>query len=93
MKDIIINLQKIRYVENSVNFILINFISSKNVEEERVMPSRSDNIEFLPYDNSNEVVDEIFESHYSRYQNGLETSIRRSNFIFTSVQLLYGGLL
>ena len=50
---------------------------------------KSDNIESMAYDNTNEVVDELFESLLSRYQIGLETSMRRSDFIFDSVQLLY----
>ena len=53
------------------------------------MLSKSDNIEFMSYDNANEVVNELFESLLLRYQIGLETSMRGSNFIFDSVQLLY----
>ena len=53
------------------------------------MHSKSDNIEFLSYDNANEVVNELFESLLSRYQIRLEKSMRRSNLIFDSVQLLY----
>ena len=46
------------------------------------MHSKSNNIEFLPYDNANEVVDELFESLLLRCQIGLEPSMRKSNFIF-----------
>ena len=53
------------------------------------MHSKSDNIEFMPSDNANEVVDKLSESFLSRYQIGLEISIRRSNFVFGSVQLLH----
>ena len=53
------------------------------------MLSKSDNIEFMSYDHANEVVNELFESLLLRYQIGLETSMRGSNFIFDSVQLLY----
>ena len=42
--------------------IAINFICSKDVEEEHVMRSRSDNIKLTSYSNANEVVDEFFES-------------------------------
>ena len=35
------------------------------------------------------VVDEFFESLRSRYQGNLETSMRGSDFIFDSVQLMY----
>ena len=40
--------------------IAINFISSKDIDEECVMDSKSDNTEFMPYGNANEVVDELF---------------------------------
>ena len=40
--------------------ISINFIFSKDGEEERVMHSKSNNIEFMLYDNANKVVDELF---------------------------------
>ena len=69
--------------------IAINFIFSKDVDEEHAMHSKSNNIEVTPYDNANEMVDELFESLLLRYHIGLETSIRGSNFIFDSVQLLH----
>ena len=40
-------------------------------------------------DNANDVVDELFKSPISRNQIGLETSMRGSDFILNSVQLLY----
>ena len=67
----------------------MNFISSKDVDEEIAMQSKSDNKEFMIYDNANNVVDEIFESLLSRYQSDLETSTTGSDFIFDSFQLLY----
>ena len=69
--------------------IAINVISSKYVEEEHVMPSKSDNIKFLSHKNANEVVDELLEPLPSRYRSNLDTSMRGSDFIFNSVQLLY----
>ena len=53
------------------------------------MHSKSDNIEFMSYDNANKLVNELFKSLPSRYQIGSETSMRGSDFIFDSVQLLY----
>ena len=53
------------------------------------MHSRSDNIKFTSYIDANEVVDELFESLCLRYQEHLGTSIRGSDFIFDSVQLMY----
>ena len=69
--------------------IAINFTSSKDAEEEHVMNSRSNNIKFTSYNDAYEVVDELFESLHSRYQGNLETSLRGSNFIFDSIQLMY----
>ena len=73
-------------MESSVNN---NFISSTDADEERVMYSNSNNTEFLTYGNANYIVDKLFESLSLRYQIGLERSMRESNFIFDSIQLLY----
>ena len=45
------------------------------------MQVKNGNIEFMSYDNVNEVVDELFESLILRYHIGLETSMRGSDFI------------
>ena len=52
------------------------------------MHSKSKNIEFMPYDNANEVVNDLLESLLSRYQIGLETSMRGRDFTSDSVQML-----
>ena len=44
--------------------------------------SASDNIKFTTYNDVNEVINELFESLRSKYQNNLETSMRGSDFIF-----------
>ena len=46
------------------------------------MYSAGDNIKFTTYNDVNEVVNELFESLRSKYQNNLETSMRGSDFIF-----------
>ena len=61
MRDIILNLQKSDTLKIQLTNAIIS-ISSKNVDEERVMHSKSNNTEFASYDNVNEVVDERFES-------------------------------
>ena len=53
------------------------------------MHSNSDNIKFTHYDDANEVVNELCKSLRSKYQENLETSMKGSNFIFDSVQLMY----
>ena len=69
--------------------IVINFISLKYAEEERVIHSTSDNIKFIPYSDANEVIDELFNLLCSKYQVNSETSLRGSNFSFELVQLMY----
>ena len=55
--------------------VAINFISSKDNDEEHVTHSKSDNIEILINDKSDEVIEKLFESFLNRYQIGLETSM------------------
>ena len=47
--------------------IEINFITSKDAEEERLMHSTSNNINFSPYSDVNEVIYQLFESLLLRY--------------------------
>ena len=44
------------------------------------MHSKSDNIEVIIYHNANEVIEKNFELLLSRYQIGLETSMKDSDF-------------
>ena len=46
----------------------INFMSSKDTDEEHVKRSKSDNIEIMINDKTDEVVKDVFESLLSRYQ-------------------------
>ena len=62
-------------MENSVKNC-INFISSKDAEEERVLHSSSGNIKFTPNSDTNDVIDKLFKSLRLRYQKNLETSMK-----------------
>ena len=53
------------------------------------MHSKSDNMEIMSNDKVDEVIEELFESLLPRYQIGLETLIKCSEFIFDCVSLLY----
>ena len=53
------------------------------------MHVKSDNIEVMIYDDANEVTEQLFESLLSRYQIGLETTMRVSDFFFDYVNLIY----
>ena len=69
--------------------IAINFISSKDNDEEHVMSSKNDKKEIKINDKADEVMEKLFKSLLNRYQNNLETSMRVSDFIFDCVYLLY----
>ena len=68
--------------------IAINFISSKDSDERRVMHSKIYYTEFMIYDNADEVIEEIFQSIFAIYKIALEKSMRGSDFIFDCVHLL-----
>ena len=61
--------------------ITINFIPPEDIDEGRVMHSKNDNIEFM--------IEELLESLLNRYQIGLETSLKGSDFIFGYAHLFY----
>ena len=84
MKDIIIDLQKLFKRLIQLKFA-INFIYSRDINEEQAMHSKSDNIKVITYDNTNNFMKEGFELLFSRYQIGLETSMKGSDFIFDGV--------
>ena len=69
--------------------IAINFVSSKDNDQEPVMHSKSDNIEIMINDNGGEVIEEIFLSLLSRYQVGLEISMKGSDSFFDCVYFQY----
>ena len=60
--------------------ISINFVSSKDTEEERAMQSTSDSVKFASYNDANKVANE---SLRSKCQDNLETSMKRSDFFLT----------
>ena len=71
----------------------INFISSKpDSDETRTMHTKSDNIEIMMGSETDEIIEGLFESLLERYQEGLEESMRGSEFIFDSVDALHFDL-
>ena len=67
----------------------INFISSKDSEEARAIHTKSRNIEIMMGNETDEIIEELCESLLHKYQEGLEESMRGSEFIHDSVDLLY----
>ena len=68
--------------------IAINFMSSKDNDEEHAMHLKSDNIELVINDEGDKIIEELFQSLLSRYQIGLETSVKGSDFIVECDNLL-----
>ena len=66
-----------------------NFVPSKDIDEKRVMYSKTDSIEIMINDKADEVAQELVQSLLSRYQTRLETSIKDNDFAFSCVRLLY----
>ena len=88
LRNIIINLQNSGTLQIQLT-IAIDFISSKDSEEERGVHTSKNDIIFTFYSVVNDVTEKLFKSLRSKYQNGLETSMKGSDFIFDSVQLMY----
>ena len=71
----------------------INFISSKNDSDEiRTTHAKNDNIVIMMGSETYEIIEELFKSFLQRYQEGLEKSMRGSNFNFDHVDALYYNL-
>ena len=67
----------------------INFISSKDSDETRTVHTKSDNIEIMMRSETHEIIKELIEYRFQRYQEVLEESMKGSKFIFDSVEVLY----
>ena len=66
----------------------IKFISSKDSEETCIMYSKSDNIEVIMGNETDEVIEDLFDLFLQRYQKKFEESMRGSEFVFDSVDSL-----
>ena len=70
----------------------INFIFSKDSDETRTMHAKSVNVEIIMGSETNEIIEELFNSLLQRYQKGLEESMTGCEFIFDSIDVLYYDL-
>ena len=64
-------------------------MSSKDINDEHIMHSKSDSIEIMVNDTVDEVIEELFQSIISMHQIELKTLIKSSGFIFDCIHLLY----
>ena len=58
--------------------MIINFISSKDSDEIRTMHTKSNIMEIMMVNETDEIIEEIFESLFQKYQEGLEEKMRES---------------
>ena len=70
----------------------INFISSKDSDETRNLHTKINNIEIMMGNETDEIIDELFETFSQNYQKDLEESTRGSKLNFDSVDLFYYNL-
>ena len=66
----------------------ISFKILFNTTENQIMDSKSHNVEIMRVLDTNDVIDELIESFPKRYQEGLETQMKGSNYAFERVELL-----
>ena len=71
-----------------VNFISSNEDSSKTC----TMHAKTDHIEIMMGSETDEIIEELFKSLPQRYQEGLEESMKGSQFIFDCADVLYFDL-
>ena len=70
----------------------INFIYSKDSDETRTMHTKSNNVEIMVGSETNEIITDLFVSFLQKYQEGLEESMRGSEFVYDSVDVSYYNL-
>ena len=66
----------------------IIFVSFIDAYETRVMHTKSDNIEIMSGVETSDTINELFNSFSKRYQEGLETKMKGSSFVFERIDLL-----
>ena len=72
---------------------VIDFISSKpDSDETHITHTKSDNIKIMIGSETNEVTEELSESVLQRYHERLEDAMKRSGFVFDSVNALHYDL-
>ena len=67
----------------------INFISSKDSDETRTLYAKSNNVEIMISSETDKIIEQLSKSFLQRYQEGLEESMRGSEFVFDAGDALY----
>ena len=66
----------------------IIFVSFTDANESRKMHTKSDNVTIMSGIETNDVINELFNTFCKRYQEGLETKMKGSSFTFEHIDLL-----
>ena len=78
------------YGERKIQLTMrINFVSSLDTDEFRIMYTQSDNATIMNGTETDDIINKLFKSFLKMYQEGLETKMKGSEFVFDSVDLLY----
>ena len=64
------------------------FVSFIDKNETQVMHTKSDNVKFMNSTDTSDAISELIEYFAKRYQEGLETKMKGSSYIFERVDLL-----
>ena len=64
------------------------FVSFTDANETHVMHTKSDNIEIMNGIDTNDAINELIDFFMKRYQEGLETKMTGSSYIFERIDLL-----
>ena len=72
-------------IQITMRIIFVSFID-KN--ETQVMHTKSDNIEIMIGTDTSDTINELIDSFMKRYQEGLETKMKGSSYIFERIDLL-----
>ena len=64
------------------------FVSFTDANETRDMYTKSDNITILSGIETDDVINKLFNSFRTRYQEGLQTKMKGSSFTFERIDLL-----
>ena len=70
----------------------INFISSKYSDDTRTMHTKINNVEIMIGSETDEIIKDLFQSFLQKYQEESEESMRGSEFVYDSVDVLYYNL-
>ena len=68
--------------------MLIIFVSFIDANETQAMHTKSDNTEIMNGFDTSDAINELIDSFRKRCQEGLETKMKRSSYIFERIDLL-----